>query len=174
VFYTAVDRALQYSPSELAIVHGKLPAAVNRIFIPYGENVHTRLALEMAPSLAQHFRAQVTVGVVLSPDKDGVARDATVAKVREQVADNALPATIKVITARDVVRGVVGEALNADLIVMGGRTGSIAEIVLGSSLSEEITQQVRCPVLWLEEYEVEESLLGRALGGHGKPGEGQA
>ncbi len=168
VFYTAIDRAVQRSPSEFAVLHGRLPASIDRILIPYGENVHTRLALEVAPAVARYFHSQVTVAVVLSPETNDRERETTVAKVREHVAANSLEAVIDVLVARDIARGVARVARDADLVLMGGRTGSVWEIALGSSLSEEITQQVHCPVLWLEEYEEEESMLARILRSQGE------
>jgi hypothetical protein len=36
---------------------------------------------------------------------------------------------------------------------MGGKTGDFLELLLGRSLAQEITEQSRCPVLWVKEYE---------------------
>jgi nucleotide-binding universal stress UspA family protein len=50
-------------------------------------------------------------------------------------------------------------AKNADLLVMGGKSGDFIELLFSRSLAREITEQVSCPVLWLKEYEERESFL---------------
>jgi hypothetical protein len=46
-----------------------------------------------------------------------------------------------------------------DLLVMGGKTGDFIELLFEKSLVREITEQVKCPVLWLKEFEERESFL---------------
>ena len=55
--------------------------------------------------------------------------------------------------------GIVDESKNADLILMGGKTGDFIELMFGRSLAEEITEQSACPVLWVKEYEERESFI---------------
>jgi len=39
---------------------------------------------------------------------------------------------------------------------MGGRSGDMFELLLGRSLTQEITEQSACPVIWVKEYEERE------------------
>ena len=46
---------------------------------------------------------------------------------------------------------------------MGGRSGSLLEMLVASSVTEDITRQATCPVVWAEEYEEGESMLARLI-----------
>ena len=61
------------------------------------------------------------------------------------------------------MHGVVRQAEHADLLLMGGRSGSFLEMLAASSVTEDITRQAKCPVVWVEEYEESESMLARLL-----------
>ncbi len=161
-FYSVIDTTIQKSPYELAVLHGDVSdRKLRKLLIPFGENVHTRLALEVAPALASAFDAQVEIALVIPPGLPRPERTEKVRNVEDLVRENALQAHTAVVEDSDVVRGVVRQASDADLVVMGGRTGTIWELLLGSSLSEEITRGVSCPVLWIEEFEEQPSILAR-------------
>jgi hypothetical protein len=46
---------------------------------------------------------------------------------------------------------------------MGGRTGDFLELLFAKTLSQEITEQVKCPVLWLKEYQEPRSFWATLL-----------
>ena len=50
-------------------------------------------------------------------------------------------------------------SVDSDLLVMGGKTGDFIELLFSKSLVREITEQVKCPVLWLKEFEERESFF---------------
>jgi nucleotide-binding universal stress UspA family protein len=64
----------------------------------------------------------------------------------------------------DVLDGIVRLSRDADLIVMGSATDDPLGYVFGRSLAQEITENVRCPVLWVKEYEERPSLWSRLFG----------
>ena len=59
----------------------------------------------------------------------------------------------------DVVRGILQKAREADLILMAARTGDFLQLLLGKSLSREITEGAPCAVLWVKEFEERPSFL---------------
>ena len=72
------------------------------------------------------------------------------------IRENSLPADVKIIKDADIVKGIVKESKNADMLLMGGKTGDFLELLLGRSLAQEITEQSACPVVWVKEYEERE------------------
>ena len=46
---------------------------------------------------------------------------------------------------------------------MGGRSGDFLDLLLGKSLTQEITEKVDCPVLWVKEYEERKSFWAEML-----------
>jgi amino acid transporter/nucleotide-binding universal stress UspA family protein len=157
------DAAMERVPAEVLFLHGDLPAGVRRIMLPFGENIHTRLALELAPLLATHFRAEIEVVLVLDPDLPEAARLERQAAVTEEVAAPCPGARLTVVQHEDVVDAVVQASRRADLLLMGGRSGSFWEMMAAGSVTEAITHGARCPVVWAEEYEEGGSMLARLL-----------
>jgi nucleotide-binding universal stress UspA family protein len=154
IFSTLIYTVLQKSPSEAAIMHGEFPeGAVRNILIPYGANIHTRLALEVAPALAEYFQAAVKIAVVFEYGVPKADRDALIHTIQEIMQANGLVAEIVVIKESDVLQGILRLSKGADLVLMGGRTAEPFELFFATSLTRQITEQVACPVLWVREYE---------------------
>lgn len=159
------DSVLEATPAEVIFLHGQLPeTGVRQVLLPFGENVHTRLAVEVAPSLLEYFGAQLEVLLVFNPEAPGAEREKRSSEVLELVRRNCPEARVKLIEDEDVAEGIVRETARADLLVMGGRSGTFWEMLIAGSLTEDITRRAACPVVWVEEYEESASLLARLLG----------
>jgi nucleotide-binding universal stress UspA family protein len=158
VFSSLIDTVLQKSPSEVAVLHGDFDVEkVHDIIIPFGADIHTRLATEIAPALISHFGAKLRVTVVIDPDLSSEEKDKKIAEIKQLMDENSLAAKIDVVVKKDILRGIVDKSRRADLLLMGGRTGDFLELLLAKSLAQEITEQAKCPVLWLKEYEERQS-----------------
>jgi amino acid transporter/nucleotide-binding universal stress UspA family protein len=158
LFSSVIDSVLQKSPCEVAVLHGEIHTRpIRNILIPYSEDIHTRLALEVAPALAGHFGSKVTLGVVMDPELSFAESDERLQRIRERLVEYNLSADIDVVTNDGILQGVIILSQRADLILMGGRTGDFMELLLRRSLVQEITEETHCPVLWIKEYEEKES-----------------
>jgi amino acid transporter/nucleotide-binding universal stress UspA family protein len=158
LFSSVIDSVLQKSPCEVAVLHGEIHTRpIRNILIPYAEDIHTRLALEVAPALAEHFKSKVTLGVVLEEGVSEAISEERLQKIRERLAEYNLEGEIDVVTNDGILQGVISLSQKADLILMGGRTGDFLELLLRRSLVQEITEETDCPVLWIKEYEERES-----------------
>lgn len=159
LFSSTIDTVIQEAPCEVAVLHGEYaPRDIQNILIPYGQNIHTRLAAEIAPAFARHFRAKVRIGAVFEPYMPAVRYNESIHEIRELLKKSSLSAGIEIAKNEDVLKGVLQQARTADLILMGGKTGDFLELMFGVSLTREITEQTKCPVLWVKEYEEQESL----------------
>ena len=110
----------------------------------------------------------MTVGIVFSPETPEPARQKIVDQIKKDLETNSLDAEIKTITDSDILHGILKLSRNTDLIVMGGKSGDFAELLFARSLTNEITEQASCPVLWLKEYEEKESFLISLFKSHKK------
>ncbi len=157
-FGSTIDMVLQKTASEAAILHGELtPGKIRRIIIPYSNDIHTRFALEIAPALKEYFDADIKVAVVFYPGYNSSKRQLVSDQINKIKEDISLQAEIISTDDIDILRGILKLARNADLLVMGGRSGDFIELLFAKSLAREITEQVACPVLWLREFEERES-----------------
>jgi amino acid transporter/nucleotide-binding universal stress UspA family protein len=158
LFSSVIDSVLQDSPCEVAVLHGELDSRpVKNILIPYSVDIHTRLALEVAPALSEYLGGTVTLGVVMEPWLSYEAREERLRDIKKRLAEYSLPVKIDVVSDEGVLHGVIKLSRNADLILMAGRTGDFLELLLRRSLVQQITEETRCPVLWVKEYEEKES-----------------
>lgn len=159
-FSSAIDIVLQKTTNEVAILHGEIvPSEIKNILIPYSGDIHTRLAIELSPALMEFFHAKITVAVVFSPETSQTNIQKVIENINEVLAENRISASIATITDTDILSGLRKLSRNANLLVMGGKSGDFIELIFASSLAREITEQVNCPVLWLKEYEERESFI---------------
>jgi nucleotide-binding universal stress UspA family protein len=151
---SVVDTLLDAAPCEVAILHGEMdPGAVRNVLIPFGENIHTRLAFEIAPLIVDHFKCKAEVVVVFEPGTALERQDEYVKRINDRMKASGLSANVKIARTKSVLQGITQRSKNADLIIMGGRSGGFLGLLLGQSLTQEITEQAACPVLWVNEYE---------------------
>lgn len=159
---TVIDTVLDQAPCEVAILHGPLmPGRLKKILIPFGENIHTRLAFEIAPAIVNYLKCKVEIGVVFEPGTPGPVQQEQQKRIKDLMASNDFRARVTVTRNRDILNGVVQLSRNADLIVMGGRSGDFIGLLFGQSLTQEITERSSCPVLWVNEYEEQKSFWRR-------------
>jgi basic amino acid/polyamine antiporter, APA family len=164
VFSSLIDNVLQKAPSELAILHGVLkPDKVHKIVIPFGTNIHSRLAAEIAPALLKYFKAKLCVAMVVDPHTSEAIKRQRLDDLKTTLEENSIEAELRVVDDRDILRGVLRASWDADLVLMGGRSGDFLELMLGKSLTQEITEQLQCPVLWVKEYEERASFWSSLL-----------
>ncbi|HUZ46053.1 MAG TPA: amino acid permease [Terriglobia bacterium] len=159
-FSTAIDMVVQNAPSETAVLHGTFPEeGVRRILIPFAPDIHTRLAVEMARAFKDYYHCSIRIAVVFEPEIPMAERGEKLEDIRKLVHENNLEAEVDAIHDSDVVRGILQKAREADLILMAARTGDFLQLLLGKSLSREITEGAPCAVLWVKEFEERTSFL---------------
>ena len=82
---------------------------------------------------------------------------------QDLITERGVPATLEAVHDMDVLEGVLKKSHAADMIVMGGKTGEFVELMFARSLTQEITEESACPVLWVKEYEEKESFWASLL-----------
>jgi amino acid transporter/nucleotide-binding universal stress UspA family protein len=155
---SVIDTVLDAAPCEVAILHGQVkPRSVKKLLIPFGENIHTRLAFEIAPALIEYFRCKAEVAVVYEPGLSDERQTEQLTFIQERLKAGGLSAGVHVTRNTGILQGVARRSKAADLMIMGGRSGDFVGLLLGQSLTQEITEQSACPVLWVNEYEEQTS-----------------
>ena len=158
-----IDTVLDHAPCEVAILHGELdPEKIKNIMIPFGENIHTQLAFEIAPAILDRFKCKTQVAVVFEPNTPSERKEEQLKRIEDRVKSSGIPAQVNVTHDKGILEGVVQQSKKSDLVIMGGRSGEFLGLLVGQSLTQEITEQSACPVLWVNEYE-ERSSFWKAL-----------
>ena len=159
-FTTAVDTVVQTAPTETAVLHGTFPReGIRRILIPFGSDIHTRLAVEMAQAFKDFYNCSIKIAVVFDPEVPFPERGEKLEDIRRVVSENSLEAEVEAIHETDVLRAILRKAREVDLVLMGARTGDFLQLLLGKSLTREITEGAPCAVLWVKEYEERPSFV---------------
>ncbi|HPC42316.1 MAG TPA: amino acid permease [Spirochaetota bacterium] len=154
MFSSIIDTVLQKTPTEVAILHDEFKKEkIKTIMIPLGDDVHTRLATEIAPGLLEFFNARLKIVLIVNPRATDLERREKVERMNTLIKENNLRANIEIINDMDIYRGIIRGSRGADLIVMSGRSGDFIEMLFAKSLIQEVTEQAACPVLWVKEYE---------------------
>ncbi len=157
IFSSLIDTVIQKSHSEVAVLHDEFTSKdIRNILIPFGADIHTRLAAEIAPALVEYFNCNLRIAIVFDPDLPVAQRNEKINQIQEIMHQNSLSASVETIIEKDILKGILKQSKSADLVLMGGMTGDFLELLLAKSLTQEITEQVKCPVLWLKEYEEKE------------------
>jgi len=172
VFSSIIDSVIVKAPCEVAVLHGRMPTdEIKTILIPFGRDIHTLLATEVAPAFVDYFNCRIRIVLVFEPDVTTQEKEEREKAVRDLMAQNSLQADLKILHDVDILQGILAESRDVDLILMGGRSGDFLELFLGRSLAQEITEQSPCPVLWVKEYEERQPFWKLLLKPLKKPGE---
>jgi len=158
-FSSIIDSVISKFPGEVAVLHGSFERdKIKTILIPFTIDIHAILATEIAPALISYFNCNLKVLLVFDTETSQQEREERVVKVQEHIQENSLTAEIIIINDADIVESIVNESKRVDLLLMGGKTGELVELLLERSLAQEITEQSACPVLWVKEYAEREPL----------------
>ena len=157
-FSSIIDSVMQRFTGEIAVLHGSFnEEKINTILIPFREDIHAILATEIAPAFIDYFKCKIKLLLVFEPDTPRLEKEKREHKIKELISENNLPAEVIILHNTDILTGVIEQSKNADMILMGGRTGDFLELLFGRSLAVEITEQAACPVIWVKEFEEHES-----------------
>jgi basic amino acid/polyamine antiporter, APA family len=168
-FSSVIDSVLQKSTTEVAILHGEIVSGeVKNILIPYSGNIHTLLAAEIAPAFIKFFTAELKFAVVFSPGTTNEEQEKKVDEINRLLLENKISGKVVTTIDSDILQGILKLSANNDLMIMGGKTGDFLEQLFSKSLVREITEQVKCPVLWLKEYEERRSFFLSLFKTHNK------
>ena len=158
-FSSIIDSVISKAPCEVAVLHGEIhEKPIKKILIPFSYDIHTKLAAEIAPAFIEFFNCEVKLVLVFEPGTHTAEKDEREEKVKKLISEYSLKADLKILNDVDILQGIMHEAADSDLILMGGRSGDFLELLFGRSLAQEITEQSPCPVLWIKEYEEQEPL----------------
>lgn len=171
VFYASIDATLTETTSEVGSLYGRIEAnSVRTVIVPFGEDAHSALALEIAPAIAEHLGAALRVLVVHGRNASPAEAEEKEGLARSRLADLDPKAEIMAARNDDMVAAIREASSATSLVVMGGASGRFLELLIGRSLAREVTERASCPVFRVKEYEEPVPFLAslfKARQGHG-------
>jgi uncharacterized hydrophobic protein (TIGR00271 family) len=143
-----MDRVANEAPCDMALVRTGRPGPLQSILVPTSGGPNAALALELARSLSQATGGTLTALYIIpetvSPERRRLAEK------RSQEAASALcdlgADTFKVVEARSIAQGILEEAEEHDLVLIGGTQESFLDRVLFGDVPERVVRHSPKPV----------------------------
>jgi len=162
-----IDLIAKNPPCDLAVVRFRKREPPRCILVATAGGPHAALATELAISQARQFKAEtgedatITLLYVLAEDAD----ETTLAWAKRMLFDVAshydYPLAQRIVRAPDVVTGIVQEAENCNLLMVGATGERLFEQRLFGSIPERVAQEANKTVIMTKRYWRLKSLVGR-------------
>jgi amino acid transporter/nucleotide-binding universal stress UspA family protein len=139
-----LDAVLRDAACDVLIVRGESVAAPERILVPSAGGPHARAATRLALALAEAAGGEVTLLSILSSP----ASDELLEERRRQLADTlqglspSHPPSQKVVVAQSIVEGIVQEAREHDLVLLGVSEESLLDRLVFGNVPLQVASRV--------------------------------
>jgi amino acid transporter/nucleotide-binding universal stress UspA family protein len=159
-FGNIIDLLAKNPPCDIAVVRFRRREAPQRILIPTAGGLHTRLAIELAIAQARQYERQyperhptITLLYVTPEDENSGAMARGYELLRSLAAGVDYPLEALVVTAPDVVTGILREAEEHNLVVMGATEERLFDQRLFGSISQRVASACGKTVIMVKRYQ---------------------
>ncbi len=158
-FGSVIDLAAENPPCDLAVVRFRKKQEPRRILVPTAGGGNTRLAISLAIDQSRRFTArtgedsEVTLLHVCVPATSGPDVQARAYELLHNLSSAYKHRLeVKVLLADDVVDGIVEEAANHNLLVVGATDEGLFGQVLFGTIPERVTLRAPVTVMMVKRY----------------------
>ena len=168
-FGSVIDLVAKNPPCDLAVVRFRKREPPRRILVPTAGGPHAALAIDLAIAQARQYREEsgeesvITLLYVL-PEAATPAEEARACRIlEEQGRRYDYPLVCKVARASSVVDGILREAEEHNLVMVGASAERLFEQRLFGSIPEKVARECAKTVIMVKRYWPLKSQLGRLL-----------
>jgi uncharacterized hydrophobic protein (TIGR00271 family) len=144
-----LDPVVENAPCDVVLVKGGGLSSIKTILLPTSGGPHASIAARVALKLARLFEGQVTVMYICREGATDVERQHGVEMINRTI--QGLPTDdlfkTKVVTAPGIVSGILAEAQEYDLMLLGASEEGLFDRVLFGTIPERIAQRSPVPVM---------------------------
>jgi nucleotide-binding universal stress UspA family protein len=156
-FGRVIDYVSRNPPCDLAVVRFRKREELKRILVPTAGGPNTSLALELAISQARQYEEQegikptiTALYVVRAGEEEGRWAE----KMLEQtIAPYDYPLETKVVTAPDVVTGILREAEGYNLVILGATREGLFDQLLFGAIPRRVAEECPKTVIMAKRYQ---------------------
>ncbi len=149
-----VEHVLAEAPCRVGVVFGRVePGSIERILVPVTRRPNSRLAVELAPALAQGFDAAIQAITVVPTGLEPAEREDLQRGARETLRDAGSQATLEILRWGDVAHGLSRAIRAGDLVLLGAPSSGPVAGMLGETVPALIARHGRNPVVVVREVE---------------------
>lgn len=149
-----IDPIVRSAACEVVVLRGMLPPAVQRVLVPTAGSPNTMAAIGVACRLVAADDGKVVALRLLEPASLGQAE-----QIRQQLtseirsATGRLPDELRLIPGNDVKHGILHEARDFDLLVLGASRGGMLDQTIFGGLPVEVAYESPIPALLVKHLE---------------------
>lgn len=151
---------LEHAPCNVGIYHGELLADVKRLVLAVEDTPSCRLAVNIAPALAEELKSSVAVLRVI-PESAPKGEEQRMATWMEEVTKDLpfrLPVEKIVIRSKEAAKSIIEQVRETDLLLMGAsRHAGRLTSLFGPDTTEEVMKSVCVPSILLKRYQQQKS-----------------
>jgi amino acid transporter/nucleotide-binding universal stress UspA family protein len=158
-FGNVIDLLAKNPPCDIAVGRFRQREVPHRILIPTAGGLHTQLAIELAVAQAHQYERQyperhptITLLYVTPEDANSGSMARGYELLRSLAAGVDYPLEALVVTAPDVVAGILREAEEHNLVIMGATEERLLDQRLFGSISERVARECTKTVIMVKQY----------------------
>ncbi|NJP06104.1 MAG: DUF389 domain-containing protein [Chloroflexaceae bacterium] len=150
-----LERILRYAQCQVLIIKGMFPSQIQRILVPTAGGPYTAAAVELARNLISAEDGAIHMIHVITPTTDAEAITQAQAYLDQASGSDsaALPVTAHMLTAETVREGIVTEASQHDLVIMGASNESFMGRAFFGGLPVDVASTVTTPTMIMRSQE---------------------
>jgi len=153
---TVLDSVVKYAPSDLAVLRLREIKEIKSIFLPTAGGPHARFAAQIASFIARITQAKLIAGIIIDPSLPSEEREKQLQwldKTFEDVDLGEVKLEKKGIEAKSVLVGIIQEANNHDLVIIGSSNEPIWRRLFFGTIPKVVAKQSRSSVMMVKKYE---------------------
>jgi amino acid transporter len=161
IFGHVIDRLVDNPPCDVAVVSHKGLDGIKRILVPTGAGPHAALAASLAAQLGVHFEASVTMLNICTREFTPEEQKRRLERLKATTAGMDFPFMYQVSSANDTVEGILTQAADYDLVLVGAAWRRPFAQVLFGNIPERLAAQCPKTVIMVKRRDPLEAILRR-------------
>ena len=160
-FGHVIDRLVDNPPCNVAVVSHKGLDGVKRILVPASEGPHAALAASLAAQLGVHFDASVTMLNICTRELTPEEQKHRLERLKAITVGMDFPFIYQVLPATDTIEGILAQAVDYDLVLVGAARRRPFDRILFGNISERLAAQCPKTVIMVKRRDPLEAILRR-------------
>ncbi|MBN1976400.1 MAG: TIGR00341 family protein [Anaerolineae bacterium] len=138
------DAVLQSAPCDVLIMHGEHAEHIRRIMVPTSGSPHAQAATRLATLLTKALQAQVTLLFVQSEQATTKQTAENQREIIETLKDPSMkpPPEKKVVIAKSIAEGIIEEAKEHDLVLLGVSDETLLDQIVFGSIPLQVAARI--------------------------------
>jgi nucleotide-binding universal stress UspA family protein len=161
IFGHVIDRLVDNPPCDVAVVSHKGLDGVKRILVPVSGGPHAALAASLAAQLGVHFDASVTMLNICTREFTPEEQGRRLERLKATTAGMDFPFVYQVLPATDTVEGILAQAVDYDLVLVGAVWRRPFDRILFGNIPERLAAQCPKTVIMVKRRDPLEAILRR-------------